>query len=582
MVGACSFLGFDRTFMWRRKFSHGFSQVPIGWGLVVAVLVAYALFLAFGSWKYPVPVFGSVIQPPSYNTVLNNTTPLTKRTNLNLVNSGCTDNAGTSSTDCTLAKLTVVANVGALPTMNCNPGDLAIVNAAALGQQIYENSGSGACTWTQQAGAGGGSGGVSTYSNTTQTFAAGTVFLPAGGGGAFNATEAAVQVGSPAAATITNMFVQVSTALPGATSLAFTWRKNGASQTVTCTVPAAGTTCSDTTHSFAVVQGDLVDIQVVVTGAVGAETVQILSQYGTTGSNGTVNTGTINQTAFYAVAGTAVSGAGPGAAGQCWTSNGAAMAPSFQACAGGGPAPTSGTFSALPACNAGNNNLLYFFTNSGAYTDALCNNPNWLYFGNGQQFTPPPSAGWTADNLAAGSTWTFTNGPGYGSFQPNAATQMQAEFRTAPATPYTVTACFQQQAVNASGASVTLQALGLIFRDGTGKIVYWYYENDASQALTHTQKWNTSASFNSAYTDGAAQQVYGWGQSGHPFFCLSERDDGVNLIFRESFDGQNFIQYDSRSRTDFFAAGPTQIGIGARVEGASTHMESNLIHWTAQ
>jgi len=48
----------------------------------------------------------------------------------------------------------VVANVGALPASGCTPGELAVVTAATAGQQIYENSGTGTCTWTQQAGPG--------------------------------------------------------------------------------------------------------------------------------------------------------------------------------------------------------------------------------------------------------------------------------------------------------------------------------------------------------------------------------------------------------------------------------------------
>ncbi len=49
----------------------------------------------------------------------------------------------------------VVANVGALPASGCAPGELASVTAATIGQQIYENSGTGTCVWTQQSGGGG-------------------------------------------------------------------------------------------------------------------------------------------------------------------------------------------------------------------------------------------------------------------------------------------------------------------------------------------------------------------------------------------------------------------------------------------
>ena len=54
------------------------------------------------------------------------------------------------------ATVKVVASVGALPSTGCTPGELAFVTAATLGQQVYTNSGSGSCVWTQMlAGSGG-------------------------------------------------------------------------------------------------------------------------------------------------------------------------------------------------------------------------------------------------------------------------------------------------------------------------------------------------------------------------------------------------------------------------------------------
>lgn len=48
----------------------------------------------------------------------------------------------------------VVASTGALPSSGCKAGELALVTGATLGQQLYENSGTGSCTWTQQTGGG--------------------------------------------------------------------------------------------------------------------------------------------------------------------------------------------------------------------------------------------------------------------------------------------------------------------------------------------------------------------------------------------------------------------------------------------
>jgi hypothetical protein len=43
----------------------------------------------------------------------------------------------------------VVANVPALPSTGCLAGEVAMVLSASVGQQLYQNSTTGSCTWTQ-------------------------------------------------------------------------------------------------------------------------------------------------------------------------------------------------------------------------------------------------------------------------------------------------------------------------------------------------------------------------------------------------------------------------------------------------
>jgi hypothetical protein len=96
-------------------------------------------------------------------------------------------------------------------------------------------------------------------------------------------------------------------------NIVFTWRKNATGQTLTCTITGnVATSCNDSTHSFLVAQGDLLTIQLVSTGIIaGTPNLVLSTQFGTTGSNGTVNTGTTGQIAYYAANGTAVSGSVP-------------------------------------------------------------------------------------------------------------------------------------------------------------------------------------------------------------------------------------------------------------------------------
>jgi len=59
--------------------------------------------------------------------------------------------------------------------------------------------------------------------------------------------------------TLANYYVYSSTAVTGGSSLdVATVYKNGSATTLTCTISAAGTTCSDTTHSVSVVPGDVI------------------------------------------------------------------------------------------------------------------------------------------------------------------------------------------------------------------------------------------------------------------------------------------------------------------------------------
>ncbi len=144
-------------------------------------------------------------------------------------------------------------------------------------------------------GSGGGSGGgVLTYSGPTLSILSGTAFCPVGGGGACSATETNVDIDSSAVSTVSNMYVQLSSALGAGNSVAITWRKNASSQTVTCTISgASATSCNDTTHSFAVAQADLLDYQLVFTGTIlVTPTITIMSQFGTVNAGITTVTAT--------------------------------------------------------------------------------------------------------------------------------------------------------------------------------------------------------------------------------------------------------------------------------------------------
>lgn len=159
--------------------------------------------------------------------------------------------------------------------------------------------------------------GIVTYSGPALTFT-GTLYFPIGGGGLSSATETNVDIDSPAAVTIQNMTVQLSTAPGVGNSIAFTWRKNASSQTLTCTISgASATSCSDTTHSFTTASLDLLDIQVVTTGTVvGTPTVVMAAQVGvaatTTTAFSAISSGTNTSAAMAVGSGASLAPSGTG------------------------------------------------------------------------------------------------------------------------------------------------------------------------------------------------------------------------------------------------------------------------------
>jgi hypothetical protein len=202
------------------------------------------------------------------------------------------------ATSTTSGATITLQNLGTLTAYNFN---LPTTPGSAGQVLTSQGGGSTAMTWGNSGG-----GGIVVYSGPSLTVS-GTAYFPISGGGSSSATETNVDVEAPSAATVTNFYVQLSAALTTGNAVV-TWRKNAASTSVTCTISGASTSCNDTTHSFSVAQGDLVDIQVVASGSSVGLTIVMATQFGTTGSNGTVNSATIGQLGWYAGTGTAVSG----------------------------------------------------------------------------------------------------------------------------------------------------------------------------------------------------------------------------------------------------------------------------------
>ena len=246
---------------------------------------------------------------------------------------------------------------------------------------------------------GSGGGGVVTYSGPTLSILSGTSFCPIGGGGSCSATETNVDIDSSAAATVSKMYVQLSQALGVGNSVVVTWRDNAVSQTVTCTISGAvATACNDTTHSFNVAGGDLLDYQLVFSGTiVVTPTITIMSAFGTSnvGVTSVTATGPItssggttpNISATYQGNGAKIQAStGTTTTNDCvkFDANGNTV-DAGAACGsggGGGPSVTTGNYASLPASctHTSTQSDIYGFTNS-PYNQGFCTATNtWSIF----------------------------------------------------------------------------------------------------------------------------------------------------------------------------------------------------------
>src|SRR5271165_6758247 len=210
---------------------------------------------------------GSGVTSAAYNLIESAGSALTQRPTLNFVSGvTCVDNAGANRTDCTgSAGSSLAIEVG-----GGSPNTPTTLNFATSGTGCSlgtTGTMTQTVTWTCNV-----AGGVVGYSAPAIVLpAAGTTFIPYVGGGIASTTEANVQSAAPVSSAISNMYVNLSSAIGAGNTATFTYRDNTSSQVLTCQVSgtgAGGSTCKDITHTFTPAVGDLLDIQIVTTGTV--------------------------------------------------------------------------------------------------------------------------------------------------------------------------------------------------------------------------------------------------------------------------------------------------------------------------
>lgn len=138
--------------------------------------------------------------------------------------------------------------------------------------------------------------------------------------------------------------------------------------------------------------------------------------------------------------------------------------------------------------------------------------------------------------------------------------------KAAPGTPYTIEAGIIPFIPGTSGSQC-----GLCFRESsTGKLVIIGAHRDRGMSVA---KYTNGDTFNGHYLE-LDTVAHG------PVMWLRMTDNATNLIFSVSFDGRNYIQVHSVSRTDWMAGGPNEVGFFvAKSASPSIDAALTLIHW---
>jgi len=220
-------------------------------------------------------------------------------------------------------------------------------------------------------------------------------------------------------------------------------------------------------------------------------------------------------------------------------------------------------------------------------------------FGPTFPLTAPESSGWSWVNQGSATVTTTQNAiylsdPGTTSFQD------RLYVRSAPSTPYTVKALFIPQIypwgiTSDSPASHNLApSCGLAFYESSsGKVIsflYYCYDTatDESSGVEIYQgpsleisKDNSVTSNNSQYENGLNIKPLAFSSG----IWMGVEDDGTNLYFYLSANGQQWDLVDQRARGNFFTTAPNKVGIivnGNLTGNAATPMPCSmlLLSWT--
>ncbi len=183
--------------------------------------------------------------------------------------------------------------------------------------------------------------------------------------------------------------------------------------------------------------------------------------------------------------------------------------------------------------------------------DYYYNGSAWISFIAGPQIVIPPTSSWTWDNQGSGTV--DASGVSLFLTLPLQTGACNLYYRSAPSTPYTITAGFMTES---PGGDV---ALNFGFRDSSGKFVFWHVANNGN---IYVFKFSSSTSPTAPYVVLASNLL----TQVNPKW-LQITDDGTNLIFRwrlSPYDSWQVLA--TEPRTDYLSS-PTYVCFGGYVNG---------------
>lgn len=181
--------------------------------------------------------------------------------------------------------------------------------------------------------------------------------------------------------------------------------------------------------------------------------------------------------------------------------------------------------------------------------------------------TPPASGTWTNVSLGTSRFEIQRNGALFLSSALGGSPDFKVAARSAPATPYKITACIAPLLHPGTNSS----AVGIGWRDSSsGRLATWLIYAGSGSIRFAYNKYDSPTSFNSSYFDVAGFFT--------PWLFMRLEDDGINRRIGYSTDGENFLFFGSTSRTDFLT--PNQVCIFTNPENVPAAM--TVLSWQVE